>query len=51
MAVKNKRIYGAGLVKVVATVAPEDKAYLTKLGHGNASKGLRELISKARSGK
>lgn len=48
---KQKRIYGAGLVKVAATVTPEDKAYLEQLGAGNASKGLRELISKARSEK
>lgn len=48
---QQKRIYGAGLVKVVATVSPEDKAYLTKLGQGNSSKGLREVIRIARGEK
>lgn len=42
-----KRPYNTGTKKRTYTVTQEDHDALVKLGHGNASAGIREAVRKA----
>ena len=41
---KQKRIYGADVKRRNICITDEDYAFLRKVGNGNASAGIRELI-------
>lgn len=41
---KTKRIYGEGTRPLTVTIKDQDRAFLERVGNGNASEGLRRLI-------